>query len=68
MKSNPERSLQTKAILNDGNKVCKEINQEIKSARPCAQANNKVFNFDWWAFAAILLLAAFCFSGIHLPS
>ena len=26
---------------------------------------NKRFNFDSWAFAATLLLAASCFSGIH---
>jgi hypothetical protein len=59
MKLNSIRSLQTKAILNGGNKVCKEINQDIKSARPCAQANNKRFNLDWWAFAAAQVLAAF---------
>jgi hypothetical protein len=33
-----------------------------------SREHNKVFNFDWWAFASTLLLAASCFSGIVLPS
>jgi hypothetical protein len=40
----------------------------MKTIKQKERTPNKAFNFDSWAFAATLLLAVPCFSGIHLTS